>query len=1029
MLKRVTRRSLQLITPTVAFTATRATRNAGSATNTSATNATHANKANTVAFTDRDTNDETDYIAFVSNHTAGDYALYTDQNLTYNPSTNQIGANISGSASNAGYANSAGSATNAGYANSAGSATNATHANKANTVAFTDRDTNDETDYIAFVSDHTAGDYALYTDQNLTYNPANNHINANVPYANSAGSATNAGYANNAGTLGGASASTAANGSTIAKRDGNGDLFMRYGHSTYFNMSHAASNRNADTVFYSSTDAYIRKNTAASFRTSLNVPTRTGGDASGTWSINVNGNAAYAPFAGSATNAAFATNATYATNAGNISSSNCTMPAYIKHAGDTNTYFGFPSNDTYIIGTNNVERFRIDSAGRVGIGTASPDNKLEIADHASRNPTLLKLTCQTPPAGAGNESSTAIQLLGTEGTTYGGYIEGYLTQSVGSGLRLGNINGSGQKIELMRIADTGNVGIGTTNPATKLNIQGTSEGAPPTTGGEGTSHGIFRLRDNFSVTLDIGTMGAFPWTTWLQVADAVSMGIYYPLSLQPNGGSVGIGTTGPGARLHLHNGNHRVSNSSYTWNFGVGGSEFFIYNPNTTGVFLNYGATSWSGNSDIRLKKNIVEIESGLEKIRNIRAVLYHFNNDSDDTKKRLGFIAQDWLEQQPECVAHNETNGHMGMSYTETIPVICAATKELDVKQQKIEEVVNNLSDFTGQHRCVMKDVVPSDYAQYEGLIASANNNEYLNHDGSTSATINEALPIVSLTTKEKDKCCLGVISLRADSESHLPDDPTRVKINAVGEGGIWVVNTMGAIESGDYLTSSNVAGYAQRQESEFLANYTVAKVTQNCDFIERTRAVKNVIKELSNVTYYTITIKHDITKEEYDATHTSFRDIEHSNVYAKYELETLVTDVNDEYDIVKYRDEDGKYTSNVDAQHTMEKWKTKRLVCELDKYDNLPEEEKGEYALEPKTLYYKLQHVETKIPHEGYQMEVRQELVNVLDEHGQLQWEDTDQTEKAYKIRYLDASGAITDEANAVHIAAFVGCTYHCG
>jgi len=37
--------------------------------------------------------------------------------------------------------------------------------------------------------------------------------------------------------------------------------------------------------------------------------------------------------------------------------------------------------------------------------------------------------------------------------------------------------------------------------------------------------------------------------------------------------------------------------------------------------------------------------------------------------------------------------------------------------------------------------------------------------------------------------------------------------------------------------------------------------------------------------------------------------------------------------------------------------------------------------------------------------------------------------ETEKAYKIRYLDADGNITDEANAVHTAAFVGCTYHCG
>ena len=55
---------------------------------------------------------------------------------------------------------------------------------------------------------------------------------------------------------------------------------------------------------------------------------------------------------------------------------------------------------------------------------------------------------------------------------------------------------------------------------------------------------------------------------------------------------------------------------------------------------------------------------------------------------------------------------------------------------------------------------------------------------------------------------------------------------------------------------------------------------------------------------------------------------------------------------------------------------------------------------------------------------------IENVLDEHGQIQWEDhATETEKAYKIRFLDASGAQTDEANAVHIAAFVGCTYHCG
>ena len=54
-----------------------------------------------------------------------------------------------------------------------------------------------------------------------------------------------------------------------------------------------------------------------------------------------------------------------------------------------------------------------------------------------------------------------------------------------------------------------------------------------------------------------------------------------------------------------------------------------------------------------------------------------------------------------------------------------------------------------------------------------------------------------------------------------------------------------------------------------------------------------------------------------------------------------------------------------------------------------------------------------------------------NILDEYGQIQWEDdpSGATEKAYKIRYLDADGNITDEASTVHKAAFVGCTYHCG
>jgi hypothetical protein len=53
----------------------------------------------------------------------------------------------------------------------------------------------------------------------------------------------------------------------------------------------------------------------------------------------------------------------------------------------------------------------------------------------------------------------------------------------------------------------------------------------------------------------------------------------------------------------------------------------------------------------------------------------------------------------------------------------------------------------------------------------------------------------------------------------------------------------------------------------------------------------------------------------------------------------------------------------------------------------------------------------------------------VVATDVEGRLRWADTNRMEKAYTIRYLDANGMKTDKSNAVHKAAYVGCTYHCG
>ena len=58
------------------------------------------------------------------------------------------------------------------------------------------------------------------------------------------------------------------------------------------------------------------------------------------------------------------------------------------------------------------------------------------------------------------------------------------------------------------------------------------------------------------------------------------------------------------------------------------------------------------------------------------------------------------------------------------------------------------------------------------------------------------------------------------------------RYVINSLGEGGIWVCNEGGNLENGDYITTSNIEGLGMKQNDDLLHNYTVAKITQDCDF-----------------------------------------------------------------------------------------------------------------------------------------------------------------------------------------------------
>ena len=51
---------------------------------------------------------------------------------------------------------------------------------------------------------------------------------------------------------------------------------------------------------------------------------------------------------------------------------------YVLHNNDSNTKFGFPSNDTFIVQTSGTERLKISTGGNVGINTSSPQRTLDV---------------------------------------------------------------------------------------------------------------------------------------------------------------------------------------------------------------------------------------------------------------------------------------------------------------------------------------------------------------------------------------------------------------------------------------------------------------------------------------------------------------------------------------------------------------------------------------------------------------------------------------------------------------------------
>jgi hypothetical protein len=300
----------------------------------------------------------------------------------------------------------------------------------------------------------------------------------------------------------------------------------------------------------------------------------------------------------------------------------------------------YPTSTTLGLSTNGTNAVTIDASQNVGIGTASPSQKLSVAGAGTFSSKILVYS-QNSTNILATSSATNATILGTVAK---------------------NVAPSGGQGTILITSDDPNASAFQGLMALITDPTASNRRLSFTAIEQGTSYRDITFNEAGAGNVNIGT------TSQIQSGKVSISGIagsgFGPLAMSS------------------------PSFPSRTWSTGPdSGGNYVIFNAASAGVYIAYGGTAWTSSSDERLKTDLVPIENAASKVSSLRAVTGRFKTDEEGISRAF-LIAQDVLAVLPEAV--DATNpDKLGVQYTDVIPLLVAAIKELSAEVEALKAKV----------------------------------------------------------------------------------------------------------------------------------------------------------------------------------------------------------------------------------------------------------------------------------------------------------------------------------------------------